>query len=80
MSYEEPSKEEIVQAFEEKKILGRPIGFGDIAESILSTLGITEERFKTIFGLDECRCQQRKQWLNDFVTLYWKDRDALTKE
>jgi hypothetical protein len=39
-------------------------GLGDIVESALTKLGITEQRFKDFFGLKECNCTKRKQWLN----------------
>ena len=44
-------------------------GLGDIVEASLNKLGITEERFKRLFNLRECQCNQRKKWLNS--VLYW---------
>ena len=43
-------------------------GLGDIVESTLSKLGITQERYKTFFGLEECGCTERKKWLNGFLS------------
>jgi len=45
-------------------------GLGDAVESALVTLGITEERFKSWFGLQECNCSKRKKWLNNLFS--WK--------
>jgi len=45
-------------------------GLGDAVESVLVTLGITEERFKSWFGLQECNCGKRKKWLNNLFS--WK--------
>ena len=39
-------------------------GMGDVIESALTKFGITEERFKEWFNLDECNCSERKAWLN----------------
>ena len=39
-------------------------GLGDVVEAALTKLGITEQRFKDFFGLKECNCTKRKQWLN----------------
>ena len=43
-------------------------GLGDIVESTLSKLGITQERYKTFFGLEECGCTERKKWLNGILS------------
>ena len=45
-------------------------GLGDVIESALQKFGITEERFKTWFGLQECGCSKRKKWLNGLFS--WK--------
>jgi translation initiation factor IF-2 len=45
-------------------------GLGDVVESVLTSFGITEERFKTWFGLKECNCSKRKKWLNNIFS--WK--------
>ena len=46
------------------------VGLGDIVESTLKSFGITEERFKQFFGLQECNCKERKKWLNNLFTRY----------
>ena len=40
------------------------IGLGDIVENTLTKFGITQERYKQWFNLEECNCTKRKQWLN----------------
>ena len=45
-------------------------GLGDVVESVLTTFGITEERFKSWFHLEECNCSKRKKWLNNLFS--WK--------
>lgn len=45
-------------------------GLGDVVESVLQTFGITEERFKSWFGLQECNCTKRKKFLNNLFS--WK--------
>lgn len=47
-------------------------GLGDKIESILTKWGITQERFKSWFGLQECNCTKRKQFLNN--VLKWKKK------
>ena len=39
-------------------------GIGDVLEKVLCSFGITEERFKWWFDLEECGCTERKKWLN----------------
>jgi hypothetical protein len=43
-------------------------GLGDVIEYVLSSAGITEERFKEFFGLKECNCSKRKAWLNNIFS------------
>ena len=43
---------------------GEMEGLGDLVESALKKVGITEDRFKSWFNLKECNCTKRKQWLN----------------
>jgi len=43
-------------------------GLGDVVESTLTKFGITQERYKQWFGLEECNCTQRKEWLNNFFS------------
>lgn len=45
------------------------VGLGDVVESTLKKMGITEERFKSWFNLKECNCSKRKEWLNKI--LHW---------
>ena len=45
-------------------------GLGDAVEKILNKIGITEERFKNWFNLNECNCSKRKAWLNNILS--WK--------
>tara|TARA_Y100001972_G_scaffold22881_1_gene27423 strand:+ start:427 stop:669 length:243 start_codon:yes stop_codon:yes gene_type:complete len=45
-------------------------GLGDVVESVLTSMGITQERFKEWFNLKECNCSKRKQWLNNLFS--WK--------
>jgi len=48
--------------------LGR-LGLGDLAEDFFKSLGITEERYKSVkvtLHLDpKCNCADRKRWLNE---------------
>jgi hypothetical protein len=43
-------------------------GLGDVVESTLTRFGITQERYKEWFGLQECNCTGRKKWLNNFFS------------
>jgi len=43
-------------------------GLGDVVESTLNKFGITQERYKSFFGLQECNCTKRKKWLNNFLS------------
>jgi len=45
-------------------------GLGDVVESVLINMGITQERFKEWFSLKECNCNKRKKWLNGLFS--WK--------
>jgi hypothetical protein len=45
-------------------------GLGDVVENVLKSVGITEERFKEWFNLQECGCSKRKAWLNSLFS--WK--------
>lgn len=44
------------------------VGLGDIVENVLTTFGITQERFKSWFGLKECNCTERKKFLNNLFS------------
>ena len=43
-------------------------GLGDVVEGMINKFGITQERYKEWFNLEECDCTARKQWLNDFFS------------
>ena len=43
-------------------------GLGDVVEATLEKFGVTQERFKSWFGLQECRCTERKKWLNNLFS------------
>ena len=45
-------------------------GLGDVVESVLTSMGVTQERFKEWFNLKECNCTKRKKWLNNLFS--WK--------
>lgn len=45
------------------------LGLGDVVEATLNKFGITEERFKKWFNLQECNCSKRKAWLNKFFSI-----------
>ena len=45
-------------------------GLGDVVESTLQKFGITQERYKEWFGLQECNCTKRKKYLNNLFS--WK--------
>jgi len=44
------------------------VGLGDLVESTLTKMGITQERYKEFFGLEECGCTKRKKWLNGVLS------------
>lgn len=50
------------------------VGLGDVVENALKKFGITEERFKEWFNLQECGCSKRKAWLNRIFS--WKKNQA----
>jgi hypothetical protein len=39
-------------------------GLGDVVEGVLNKFGVTQERYKEWFGLQECNCTKRKKYLN----------------
>jgi len=49
-------------------------GLGDVVEATLQKFGITEERFKAWFGLQECNCTKRKKFLNNLFS--WKKKSS----
>lgn len=44
------------------------MGLGDVVEATLNKFGVTQDRFKSWFGLQECRCTERKKWLNNLFS------------
>ncbi|NBT49607.1 MAG: hypothetical protein EBT07_17700 [Actinobacteria bacterium] len=48
-------------------------GLGDVVESVLTKFGITEQRYKEWFSLEECNCTRRKEWLNNFFS--WQKKN-----
>lgn len=48
------------------------VGIGDVVESVLNRLGITQESFKAFFNLNECNCTERKKFLNGLF--YWRKK------
>jgi len=50
-------------------------GLGDIVEETLTSLGITEQRFKNFFGLKECNCSKRKKWLNGLFSWHSENKE-----
>lgn len=49
-------------------------GLGDVVESVLKSVGITEEKFKSWFNLRECNCSKRKAYLNNLFS--WKKNNS----
>jgi len=45
-------------------------GLGDMVEATLQKFGITQERFKQFFNLQECNCSKRRKFLNSLLS--WK--------
>ena len=70
MSKSQIGKDLLLREIENEGGFEKPVGLGDAVERALNTFGITEERFKKAFKLDECGCSKRKEWLNKFATLY----------
>lgn len=50
------------------------VGLGDMVESALKSIGVTEERFKAWFNLKECNCSKRKAYLNNLFS--WKKNNS----
>jgi len=68
--------DDVIKALEEKGITkdshteSTVVGLGDVVEEVLTSFGITQERFKEWFNLRECNCSKRKAWLNSLFS--WK--------
>jgi hypothetical protein len=43
-------------------------GLGDVVEGVLTKFGVTQERYKEWFGLQECNCTKRKKYLNSLFS------------
>lgn len=56
------------------KLANEKEGLGDVVEATLIKVGITEQRFKDFFGLKECNCTKRKQWLNGLFSWHKKQK------
>lgn len=75
MSDVRPEMDKVIKALEEKGInrnshTENTVGLGDVVEEVLTSFGITQERFKEWFNLKECNCSKRKAWLNSLFS--WK--------
>lgn len=75
MSDVRPEMDKVIKALEDKGITLHShtedrVGLGDIVEEVLTSFGITQERFKEWFNLKECNCSKRKAWLNSLFS--WK--------
>lgn len=73
----EQIREEMDQVIDDLKKNGvkhnsEVIGLGDIVEKTLDKFGITQERFKRWMNLEECRCTERKKWLNNLFSIKMK--------
>ena len=44
----------------------RPIKFGDWIEKGLKAIGVTQDRMKWLLGVENCGCESRKKWINDW--------------
>ncbi len=63
-----PEMDQVIQELENKGINPdmnpKVTGLGDVVEAALNKFGVTQERYKNWFGLEECSCTKRKKWLN----------------
>lgn len=79
----EDIKQEMNQVVKELKARGiganttedQVVGLGDMVEGVLNSLGITQERFKALFGLQECDCTERKKYLNNLLSWHRKKKN-----
>ena len=51
----------------------KQVGLGDVVENTLKKFGVTENRFKSWFNLEECNCKKRKKWLNKLFKWHYKN-------
>ncbi len=75
MSNIKQEMDQVIQELESKGINHKTTeqqvrGLGDVVESTLQKFGVTEEKFKNWFGLQECNCTKRKKYLNNLFN--WK--------
>ena len=75
MSNIKQEMDQVIQELENKGINHKTTeqqvrGLGDVVESTLQKFGVTEEKFKNWFGLQECNCTKRKKYLNNLFN--WK--------
>ena len=73
MSDVRPEIDKLIEELETKGIAqdtnpNNVVGLGDLVESTLTKLGITQERYKEFFNLEECGCTKRKKWLNGILS------------
>jgi ABC-type phosphate transport system ATPase subunit len=47
-------------------------GLGDVVESVLNKMGITEEKVQAFMGIGGCGCQEVKKFLNKIILPIWK--------
>jgi hypothetical protein len=54
---------------ESENVAALPTGLGDLAEAFFKSVGITEQRYRSVkvtLHLDpKCNCADRKKWLNE---------------
>lgn len=72
--------DQVIRELEEKNIKFHTqdtevVGLGDVVEETLKKFGITQERFKEWFGLQECNCTKRKKFLNNLFSWHRKKKE-----
>ena len=70
---EELEKKGVNQISHKADYLPREKGLGDVIEDALTKVGITQDKFKSWFRLDECDCTKRKKWLNKLFTWHYNN-------
>ena len=43
-------------------------GLGDLVESVLKSIGVTEQRYREWRNIEDCDCSKRKRWLNSIIS------------
>jgi hypothetical protein len=46
-------------------------GLGDVLESVLNRMGVTEEKLQAFMGIGGCGCQEVKKFLNTIILPFW---------